>query len=76
MPTQNCLRRDDQATAAPRREQASKRGEERAIRWSQQWADGLTAEHDELMPQDQQFDVFRELAAPTPDKQPQKSREA
>jgi hypothetical protein len=33
MPTQNCLRRHDQAMAAPRREQASKRGEERTIRW-------------------------------------------
>src|SRR5437667_12425557 len=27
------------------------------------------------MPQDQQLDVFRELAAPVPDKQPQNSRE-
>jgi hypothetical protein len=31
----------------------------------------LTAEHDELMAQDQQLEVFGELAAPIPDKQPQ-----
>jgi len=36
---------------------------------------GLTAEHDELMAQDQQLDVFRELAAPVPDKQTKNSRE-
>jgi hypothetical protein len=35
----------------------------------------LTAEHDELMAQDQQLDVFRELAAPVPDKQAKNSRE-
>jgi hypothetical protein len=35
----------------------------------------LTAEHNELMAQDQQLDVFRELAAPLPDKEPKNSRE-
>jgi hypothetical protein len=53
MPTQHCLRRHDQAVAAPWREQASERSEKRTIRWAQRGADGLTAEHDELMPQDQ-----------------------
>jgi hypothetical protein len=35
----------------------------------------LPPEHDELMSQHQQLDVFGELAAPTPDKQPQRARE-
>jgi hypothetical protein len=75
MPTQKCLRRHDQAMAAPLRQQTSKRGEEGTIGRPQRGAAGLTAEHDELMPQDEQFDVFGELAAPAPDKQPQNSRE-
>jgi hypothetical protein len=35
----------------------------------------LPAEHDELMSQHEQFDVFGELAASAPDQQPQQSRE-
>jgi hypothetical protein len=35
----------------------------------------LPAEHDELMAQHEQLDVFGELAAPVSDQQPQQSRE-
>jgi hypothetical protein len=35
----------------------------------------LPAEHDELMSQHEQLDVFSELAAPASDQQPQHSRE-
>jgi len=35
----------------------------------------LASEHDELMTQHQQLDVFGELAATIPDKQPQQARE-
>ena len=35
----------------------------------------MPSEHDELMTQHEQLDVFGELAAPTTDKQPQQGRE-
>jgi hypothetical protein len=34
----------------------------------------LPSEHGQLMPQDEQLDVFGELAAPVPNQQPQHSR--
>jgi hypothetical protein len=35
----------------------------------------LPAEHDQLVPQDEQFDVFGELTAPAPDQHPEHSQE-
>jgi hypothetical protein len=49
------------------REQSGERCEERTIRWSERPPPFLPAEHGQLMPQHQQFDVLGELAAPTPD---------
>jgi hypothetical protein len=75
MPTQKCLRRHDQAIAAPLWEQTSKRSKERPIRRPQWRSAGLPAKHDELMAQHEQLDVFGELTTPTAYKQPQNSRE-
>jgi hypothetical protein len=57
------------------RQYPSKRREEGAIGPSQRGASLLSAEHDELMPQHEQLDVFGELAAPGSDEQPENSRE-
>jgi hypothetical protein len=35
----------------------------------------LASEHDELMSQDEQLDIFGEFTAPAPDQQPGRSRE-
>jgi hypothetical protein len=45
------------------------------IGWPQRGAAFLPAEHDELMSQHEQFDVFGELAASAPHQQSQQSRE-
>jgi len=60
---------------APRRKQSGERRKQRAIGWPQRGAPLLAAEHDELMSQHEQLDVFSELSAPPPDQQPQQSRE-
>ena len=75
MPTQERLRRHDQPVSAALRNQASERGEERAISRPQCGALFLPSERDELVSQHEQLDVFGELAAPASDKQPQHSRE-
>ena len=74
MPAQKRLRGHDQL-APPTREQSGERSEESTIGRSERRARLLPTEHDELMSQHEQFDVFGELAAPAPDKQPQHSRE-
>jgi hypothetical protein len=61
--------------SAPRTRLPSKRRKEGAIGRPQRGAPLLSAEHDELMSQHEQFDVFRELAAAGSDEQPQNSRE-
>ena len=35
----------------------------------------MPAEHDQLVPQDEQLDVFGELTVPAPDQHPEDSRE-
>jgi hypothetical protein len=57
------------------RQHPSERGEEGAIGRPQRDAPLLSAEHDELMSQHEQLDVFGELAAPRLDEQPENSRE-
>ncbi len=61
--------------APPPREQSGKRRKEGTIRRPQRAAPLLPAEHGQLMPQDEQLDVFGELAAPASDEQQQDSRE-
>jgi hypothetical protein len=75
MPAQKRLWCDDQAAASPRRQQTSKRRKQGTIGWPEHRAPLLPSEHDKLMAQDQQLDIFGELRAPTPDQQPQHSRE-
>src|SRR5207237_8135564 len=62
------------APALPR-QNSRQRGKEGAIGRAQRRAPLLPLEHDELMSQDEQLDVFGELAAPAADKQTQHSRE-
>ena len=73
MPAQKRLRGHDQPVPTAWK-QPGKRREERTIGRSERRARLLAAEHDELMSQDEQFDVFGELAAPPSGKQPQHSR--
>jgi hypothetical protein len=57
------------------RQDSRQRGKEGTIGWAQRRASLLPSEHDQLMPQDEQLDVFGELPAPAPDQQPQHGRE-
>ncbi len=75
MPAQERLWRHNQPMAAPRRQQARERRKQGTIGWPQGGATLLPSEHDKLMAQHEQLDVFSELAAPVPDQQPQYSRE-
>jgi hypothetical protein len=75
MPPQKGVRRHDQPLSAPAREQPGERRDECTVRGPQGRAAGLPAEHDDLMSEHEQLDVFGELVAPAPDKQPQNSRE-
>ena len=75
MPAQKRLRRHDQSMATPWRKQSGKRRKQSTIGWPQRGARLLPAEHDELMSQHEQLDVFSELAAPASDQQPKHSRE-
>jgi len=52
------------------RQHPGERSEEGAIGRPQRGASLLSAEHDELMSQHEQLDVFYELAAPASDEQP------
>jgi hypothetical protein len=75
MPAQKRLRRHDQSVATPRRKQSGECRKQRAIGRPQQGSPLLPAEHDQLMSQDEQFDIFGELAVSAPDQQPQHRRE-
>jgi hypothetical protein len=75
MPAQKRLRRHAQSVATPWGKQSGERRKQSTIGWSQRGARLLPAEHDELMSQHEQLDVFSELAAPASDQQPQHSRE-
>lgn len=57
-----------------RRRHPGKRHQESSIGRSKRRTLLFPAEHDELMPQHEQFDVFGELVAATSAKQPQHSR--
>jgi len=61
--------------APPRRKQPGERRKQSTIGWPQRGTRLLPAEHDELMSQHEQLDVFSELAALASDQQPQHSRE-
>jgi hypothetical protein len=55
-------------------EQARERRQQGTIGWPQPRASLLPAEHDQLVPQDEQLDVFGELTAPpASDQQPEQS---
>ena len=75
VPAQKRLWRHDQATPAWLRQDSRQRGKQGAIGRAQRRALLLPPEHDALMPQDEQLDVFSELAAPVADQQLQHSRE-
>ena len=64
---------DEQAVALPRWEQARERRQQGTIGWPQPRPSLLPAEHDQLVPQDEQLDVFGELTAPASDQQPEQS---
>ena len=74
MPAQKRLWCHEQA-ASGRRQDSRQRGKEGAIGGAQRRASLLPAEHDALMSQHEQLDVFSEFAAPAADQQPQHSRE-
>jgi hypothetical protein len=61
--------------APPPWEHSCDRGKECAIGRPQRGTRLLPSEHQELMSQHEQLDVFSELAAPVPDQQPQHGRE-
>ncbi len=73
MPAQKRLRRNDQAASALLRQDSRQRGKEGAIRRPQHGAPLLSPEYDELVSQDEQLNVFGELAAAAADQQPQHS---
>ncbi len=66
-------------TIKPRRrgcgQDSRQRGKESTIGWAQRRPPVLPAEHQQLMSQHEQLNVFGEFAAPTADQQPQQSRE-
>jgi hypothetical protein len=61
--------------ATPWRKQSGERRKQSTIGGPQRGPAFLPAEHDELMSQHEQLDVFSELAAPASDQQPKHSRE-
>jgi hypothetical protein len=76
MPAQKRLWRHDQTAPTWLRQDPRQRREEGTIGGAQRGAAPLLSfEHDELMPQHEQLDVFSELAAPAAGQQPQHSRE-
>jgi len=56
-------------------QEPDERSEEGAIGWPERRTIRLPSEHCELVAQDEQLDVFGELAPPSSNKQPQHSRE-
>src|SRR5439155_18051929 len=70
VPAQQRLWRHDQAVPAPRREDSDERREEGTVCRSERGARLLPREHQQLMPQHEQFDVLCELAATASEKQP------
>jgi hypothetical protein len=75
MTAQKRLRRHHQPVATLRWKQAGECRKQSTIGWPQRGAAFLPGEHDQLMSQHEQFDVFGELAASAPDQQSQQSRE-
>jgi hypothetical protein len=75
MPAQKRLLRHDQTASALPRQDSRQCCKQRAISWPQLGAPLLPLEYDQLMSQDEQFDVFGELAAAAAGKQTQHSRE-
>jgi len=73
MPAQKRLWRHDPAAPACLRQDSRKRGKEGTISGAQRRTPLLSSEHDQLMPQHEQLDIFGELAAPTAHQQPQHS---
>jgi hypothetical protein len=74
VPAQKRLWSDDQAVAPPRREQPTERRQQGTIGWPEHRAPLFPSEHDQLMSQDEQLDIFGEFTAPAPDEQPEHSR--
>ena len=72
---QKRLWRHDQTASTLLRQDSRQRGKKGAISRPQQGSSLLPSEHNELMSQDEQFDVFGELAAAAADHHPQHSRE-
>jgi hypothetical protein len=75
VPAQQGLRRDEQAMAAPGREQAACGGEEGAVTRSQPRALDLAAQDIQLMAQNQQLDVLALRGAAAPSQQLQQGDE-
>jgi hypothetical protein len=73
VPTQERLRRHDEPVPTPLRKHSGERRKEGAIGRSKRGPPLLPAQHDQLMSQHEQLDVFGELAAPASHKQPQHS---
>jgi hypothetical protein len=73
MPSQERLWRHHKPVPAPIGKQASERGDEGPIRWPQLRTLSPSAQHRELMPQDDQLDVLGELRPPPSNDQPQDS---
>jgi len=67
MPTQKCVRRHEQSVALPPREYSGEGRQEGTIGRSQRGAPLLPSEHDQLMAQHEQLEVFGEFAAPASD---------
>jgi len=69
VPTEQGLGRHDKRVSPPPRQHPSKRSQKGTIGRPQRRPSRLPAEHDELMTQNHQFDVFGELVASPSDQQ-------
>jgi hypothetical protein len=74
VPTQQRLRRDEQAMAARGRQQPACGGQQRAVTWSQLRALDLTTQNVQLMAQQEQLDVLDVDASAAAKQQPQQGQ--
>lgn len=75
MPAKERRRRHHESTPTPVPKQTSERSDESTIGRPKLRTLMLASQHRELVPQHHQFHVLGELGAPTPNEQPQNSRE-
>jgi hypothetical protein len=75
VPTEECGRRDDEPVTLSVRKQANERRAEGPVGRPKLRPSMLASQHRQLVPQHDQFDLLDEFGLPTPNEQPQDSRE-